>query len=108
MITDPSHCCTCDEHWISLCARTQGAERRFTKCEAVNGKVELDAWLDGKYVAEFDMSVDEAYELAERLVEAAERATVQNEESEMRRRTEMIVARERHPKRFNRNRKVST
>jgi hypothetical protein len=100
MITNPGHCCTCDEHWISICSRTQGVERRFTKVEAVNGKVELDAWLDGTYVAEFDMSADEAYELAKHLVAAAEVATVQGKDIEERRRTEMIRSRDRHPTRF--------
>jgi hypothetical protein len=102
MITNPCHICTCDEYWISICARTQGDERRFTKVGAGNGngKVELEAWLDGTYVAEFDMSPDEAYDLAERLVAAAEVATVQHEDSEARRRTEMIRSCEKHPKRF--------
>ena len=100
MITNPGHICTCDEHWISICARTQGTERRFTKVEASKGKVEVDAWLDGTYVAEFDMSAEEAYELAERLVEAAEVATMQGEAMEATRKTEMIKSRDRHPKRF--------
>ena len=80
MIIDHKHRCDCPEGWVSICARTHGDERRFSKVAAENGKIELVAWLNGSTEARFDVTPDEAYALAEALVEQAEKATVQAQE----------------------------